>query len=94
MPVDKELSGEYAAGAFMTILRFFARWKVIGIENSVLEDVFMGVALVTYSAITTLIHVITQYGSTIGRRPSRYTSSRMSKSQVLSSARSSLLLTG
>lgn len=69
MPVDKELWGEYAAGAFMIILRFFARWKVIGIENFGLEDVFMGVALVTYSAITALIHLITQYGSTIGQTP-------------------------
>ncbi|KAJ4193198.1 hypothetical protein NW755_003185 [Fusarium falciforme] len=69
MPVDKELWGEYAAGAFMIILRFFARWKVIGIENFGLEDAFMGVALVTYSAITALIHLITQYGSTIGQTP-------------------------
>ncbi|KAL2670664.1 hypothetical protein Neosp_014453 [[Neocosmospora] mangrovei] len=69
MPVDKELWGEYAAGAFMIILRFFARWKVIGVENFGIEDAFMGVALVTYSVITALIHLITQYGSTIGQTP-------------------------
>lgn len=65
--VDKELWGEYAVGAFMILLRFYSRWHVVGFENFGLEDIFMFIALLSYSAITALIHLITNHGSTIGQ---------------------------
>lgn len=65
--VDKELWGEYAAGAFMILLRFAARWHVVGLKNFGLEDILMLIALLSYSAITALIHLISNYGSTIGQ---------------------------
>ena len=66
---NEELWGEYAVGACIIVLRFFARWKVVGIENFALEDLFMFVALLAYTAITVIIHLITKYGSTIGQTP-------------------------
>ncbi|KAM0429638.1 hypothetical protein ACHAPT_006243 [Fusarium lateritium] len=69
MPVDTELWGEYAVGAFMIILRFFARCKVVGVTNLALEDLLMFVALLCYTAITAIIHLITVHGSTIGQTP-------------------------
>lgn len=60
---DEELWGEYAVGAFVILLRFFGRWKVVGIRNFALEDLFMLIALLSYTAITLIIHLITIYGS-------------------------------
>jgi hypothetical protein len=64
---NEELWGEYAVGAFVILLRFFARWKVVGLENFGLDDIFMLSALMAYTAITAIIHLITVYGSTIGQ---------------------------
>lgn len=64
---NEELWGEYAVGAFFILLRFVARWKVVGLAAFTLEDAFMALALATYTTITIVIHEITQYGSTIGQ---------------------------
>ncbi|KAK7420375.1 hypothetical protein QQX98_002798 [Neonectria punicea] len=66
---NEELWGEYAVGAFIIVLRFFARWKVVGIQNFALEDLFMLSALLSYTAVTVVIHMITVHGSTIGQTP-------------------------
>lgn len=64
---NEELWGEYAVGAFVILLRFFARSKVVGLRNFAIEDLFMFIALLSYTAITVIIHLITIYGSTIGQ---------------------------
>ena len=66
-PVDRELWAEYAVGALFILTRFAVRAKVIGIKNFGLEDAFMLVALLAYTAVTALIHLITTYGATIGQ---------------------------
>ncbi|KAF4981726.1 hypothetical protein FZEAL_2528 [Fusarium zealandicum] len=66
---NEELWAEFALGALVIILRFFVRWKIVGIRNFALEDLFMLIALLSYTAITAIIHLITVYGSTIGQTP-------------------------
>lgn len=66
-PVDRELWAEYAVGALVILVRFAVRAKVIGVRNFNIEDALMVVALITYSAITTMIHLITRHGATIGQ---------------------------
>lgn len=66
---NEELWAEYAVGALVILVRFFARWKVVGFENFALEDLFMLIALICYTIITALIQLITTHGSTIGQTP-------------------------
>jgi hypothetical protein len=66
---NEELWGEFAVGALFICLRFFARIKVVGVTNLQLEDLFMLIALLAYTAVTIMIHLITVYGSTIGQTP-------------------------
>ncbi|CAH0002571.1 unnamed protein product [Clonostachys byssicola] len=64
---NEELWGEFAVGALFICLRFFARIKVVGVTNLQLEDLFMLIALLAYTAVTIMIHLITVYGATIGQ---------------------------
>ncbi|KPM36042.1 hypothetical protein AK830_g10521 [Neonectria ditissima] len=64
---NEELWGEYAVGALIIVMRFFARWKVVGLRNFAIEDLFMLTALLSYTAVTVVIHEITVHGSTIGQ---------------------------
>lgn len=45
--VWREIWAEYAIGNVFILLRFYARWKVIGIRNFHYEDVFILTALVS-----------------------------------------------
>lgn len=64
---NTELFAEYGVGAAFILLRFVARWKVVGPRNFGREDAFMTLALACYTAITVVIYEITVHGAIIGQ---------------------------
>jgi hypothetical protein len=44
--VQNEVWGEFAGGAFIILMRFYARYRTIGVANFGIDDVFAGLALV------------------------------------------------
>ena len=45
-PFQKEVWTEFIIGACVFFLRFFARWKVVGLKGLALDDLFAAFALV------------------------------------------------
>ncbi|KAK6064415.1 hypothetical protein SCUP515_11810 [Seiridium cupressi] len=77
--VWREVWSEYAIGNFFILLRFYARWKVVGIRNFQYEDLFMLAAQQTLSLIIasralkifwipfiTFMYLIGVYGNGVG----------------------------
>lgn len=48
MVSESELWIEYSLGTFTFLLRFFARWKVVGIRNFAWDDLFAFIAMVKF----------------------------------------------
>lgn len=45
-PFQREVWAEFIIGACVFFLRFFARWKVVGLKGLALDDLFAAFALV------------------------------------------------
>jgi hypothetical protein len=45
-PFQREVWAEFIIGACVFLLRFFARWKVVGPKGMALDDLFAAFALV------------------------------------------------
>jgi hypothetical protein len=67
--VQNEVWGEFAGGAFFILLRFYARYKTMGVQNFGIDDVFAFFALLFYAAYTIMGNLVSTLGSGIGLTP-------------------------
>ncbi|KAK9769342.1 putative Integral membrane protein [Seiridium cardinale] len=64
--VWREVWAEYAIGNFFILLRFYARWKVVGIRNFQYEDLFMLAAFLFWIPFISFMYMISVYGNGVG----------------------------
>ncbi|CZR58660.1 related to integral membrane protein PTH11 [Phialocephala subalpina] len=65
-PYQTELWTEYGIGMVIFILRFFARWKVVGFANFAWDDFFAFVAMILWTVDSATVQIINDYGSFVG----------------------------
>ncbi|KAK2761342.1 hypothetical protein FQN54_001864 [Arachnomyces sp. PD_36] len=59
---------EYGIGMSFLFLRFFARIRTYGLHHFELDDVFTGLAMIFYSAMTALIYLLSMFHPDFWRR--------------------------
>lgn len=65
-PFQTEAWTEYGIGSLVLLLRFFARWKTVGLKNWQGDDYFAMLALVFWTAELVMLELIGQNGTNIG----------------------------
>ncbi|KAH7175632.1 hypothetical protein EDB81DRAFT_939765 [Dactylonectria macrodidyma] len=65
-PFQTEAWTEYGIGALVLMLRYFARWKTVGIKNWQGDDYFALLSLVFWTAELVMLELIGQNGTNIG----------------------------
>ncbi|KAL2860814.1 uncharacterized protein BJX67DRAFT_386262 [Aspergillus lucknowensis] len=64
--LNAELWAEYAIGMIVFAIRFFARWKTIGIRNFSWDDGFAAASIIFWTLETTLLYTCALFGNNIG----------------------------
>ncbi|KAH7157622.1 hypothetical protein B0J13DRAFT_174877 [Dactylonectria estremocensis] len=65
-PFQTEAWTEYGIGALVLLLRYFARWKTVGIKNWQGDDYFAILSLIFWTAELVMLELIGQNGTNIG----------------------------
>lgn len=60
-PYQTEQWTEYGIGMVIFTLRFFARWKVVGIANFAWDDFFAFIAMMLWTVDSATVQIISQY---------------------------------
>ncbi|KAF2142680.1 uncharacterized protein K452DRAFT_318259 [Aplosporella prunicola CBS 121167] len=68
-PLLIEVWVEYAVGMGVLLLRFYARWKTVGLRKFWIGDLFAGLAVLIWTVETTFIYLLRTYGNTVGLTP-------------------------
>ncbi|BDD56231.1 hypothetical protein MPDQ_005603 [Monascus purpureus] len=57
---------EYGIGVFVLLVRFFARWRIVGLKGWQGDDYFALLVLIFWTAEVSMLDLIGQYGTNIG----------------------------
>ncbi|KAI9735112.1 MAG: hypothetical protein M1834_001700 [Cirrosporium novae-zelandiae] len=63
---DVEIWTEYGIGMLIFILRFLARWKVVGIKNFQADDYFALAGMIIWSVDSAFLYLLGEFGTFVG----------------------------
>ncbi|KAL3424532.1 hypothetical protein PVAG01_03813 [Phlyctema vagabunda] len=69
MAVNIEQWTEYGIGQFVFLLRFYCRWRVVGIRNFAWDDFFAFIAMLMWISDTVTVQIISDHGAFVGLTP-------------------------